>query len=245
VEPSGSSVGLDDFLLLRVIGRGSYAKVFVVEQKTTKRVYAMKVIKKELVNDDEVQPTHCCCYRVVQKTTVTDVLQGSVVVCFSDDVITDLLLNPVVKMWKIGSAFDIVIECECVIRHSGCQFIVPPSSCSYNNKTTTISYSMTIFTAHAHLVTPVFCHRNVTYCLHFCCLFRRPVCVCVWSLCLCVWSVCVTVCVWSVCVCRTLIGCRQRSTCLKWRLITHSLSVYIPASKLQAGLCRCQHGCHF
>jgi len=56
-EPSGgggSSIGLDDFMLLRVIGRGSYAKVFVVEQKSTKRVYAMKVIKKELVNDDEV-----------------------------------------------------------------------------------------------------------------------------------------------------------------------------------------------
>jgi len=54
VEQSGSSIGLDDFMLLRVIGRGSYAKVFVVEQKSTKRVYAMKVIKKELVNDDEV-----------------------------------------------------------------------------------------------------------------------------------------------------------------------------------------------
>jgi len=53
-EPSGSSIGLDDFILLRVIGRGSYAKVFVVEQKSTKRAYAMKVIKKELVNDDEV-----------------------------------------------------------------------------------------------------------------------------------------------------------------------------------------------
>jgi atypical protein kinase C iota type len=51
---SGSSIGLDDFTLLRVIGRGSYAKVFVVEQKRTRRVYAMKVIKKELVNDDEV-----------------------------------------------------------------------------------------------------------------------------------------------------------------------------------------------
>jgi atypical protein kinase C iota type len=37
-----------------VIGRGSYAKVLMVEQKTTDRVYAMKVIKKELVNDDEV-----------------------------------------------------------------------------------------------------------------------------------------------------------------------------------------------
>lgn len=44
---------LDDFELIRVIGRGSYAKVLMVELKKTKRVYAMKVIKKALVTDDE------------------------------------------------------------------------------------------------------------------------------------------------------------------------------------------------
>lgn len=44
---------LEDFDLLRVIGRGSYAKVLVVELKKTKRIYAMKVIKKNLVTDDE------------------------------------------------------------------------------------------------------------------------------------------------------------------------------------------------
>ncbi|CAG2111447.1 unnamed protein product [Medioppia subpectinata] len=44
---------LKDFELLRVIGRGSYAKVLMVELKKTKRIYAMKVIKKELVTDDE------------------------------------------------------------------------------------------------------------------------------------------------------------------------------------------------
>ena len=49
-------VGLKDFDLVKVIGRGSYAKVFVVTQKRTGRIYAMKVIKKELVNDDEVRP---------------------------------------------------------------------------------------------------------------------------------------------------------------------------------------------
>ena len=56
-QPTASSANeicLDDFDLVRVIGRGSYAKVFVVRQKQTQRVYAMKVIKKELVNDDEV-----------------------------------------------------------------------------------------------------------------------------------------------------------------------------------------------
>lgn len=39
--------------LLRVIGRGSYAKVLMVELKKTRRIYAMKVIKKALVTDDE------------------------------------------------------------------------------------------------------------------------------------------------------------------------------------------------
>ncbi|KAL6421928.1 hypothetical protein ACFW04_010807 [Cataglyphis niger] len=44
---------LNDFELIRVIGRGSYAKVLMVELKRTKRIYAMKVIKKSLVTDDE------------------------------------------------------------------------------------------------------------------------------------------------------------------------------------------------
>ncbi|NP_001084068.1 protein kinase C iota L homeolog [Xenopus laevis] len=50
---SPSSLGLQDFNLMRVIGRGSYAKVLLVRLKKTERIYAMKVVKKELVNDDE------------------------------------------------------------------------------------------------------------------------------------------------------------------------------------------------
>jgi len=54
-EPTGDSslISLNDFDFIRVIGRGSYAKVLMVRLKSTERVYAMKVIKKELVNDDE------------------------------------------------------------------------------------------------------------------------------------------------------------------------------------------------
>uniref|UniRef100_A0A4W3I4U7 protein kinase C n=1 Tax=Callorhinchus milii TaxID=7868 RepID=A0A4W3I4U7_CALMI len=50
-----SSLGIPDFDLIRVIGRGSYAKVLLVRLKKTERIYAMKVVKKELVNDDEVR----------------------------------------------------------------------------------------------------------------------------------------------------------------------------------------------
>lgn len=56
VSPSPAATGqysLADFELLRVIGRGSYAKVLMVELKRTGRIYAMKVIKKTLVTDDE------------------------------------------------------------------------------------------------------------------------------------------------------------------------------------------------
>ena len=51
---SESQIKLDDFNILKVIGRGSYAKVLMVELKNTKQIYAMKVIKKALVMDEEV-----------------------------------------------------------------------------------------------------------------------------------------------------------------------------------------------
>jgi hypothetical protein len=50
---NNKQIHLDQFELIKVIGRGSYAKVFLVEYKKTKKCYAMKVIKKSIVNDDE------------------------------------------------------------------------------------------------------------------------------------------------------------------------------------------------
>lgn len=47
-------LGLSDFELIRVIGRGSYAKVLLVRLKKNEQMFAMKVVKKELVHDDEV-----------------------------------------------------------------------------------------------------------------------------------------------------------------------------------------------
>uniref|UniRef100_A0A0N5AAQ0 Protein kinase C n=1 Tax=Syphacia muris TaxID=451379 RepID=A0A0N5AAQ0_9BILA len=53
VEPKRQTVSLDDFNLLTVIGRGSYAKVIQAEHKKTKAIYAIKIIKKQMFNDDE------------------------------------------------------------------------------------------------------------------------------------------------------------------------------------------------
>lgn len=56
IPVKSEQVCLDHFKLLRVIGRGSYAKVFQVEYKPTSKIYAMKVIKKEIITDEEVRP---------------------------------------------------------------------------------------------------------------------------------------------------------------------------------------------
>uniref|UniRef100_A0A914NG79 Protein kinase C-like 3 n=1 Tax=Meloidogyne incognita TaxID=6306 RepID=A0A914NG79_MELIC len=47
------SMGLDDFELLTVIGRGSYAKVVQAEHRRTGQIYAIKIIKKTVCIDEE------------------------------------------------------------------------------------------------------------------------------------------------------------------------------------------------
>ena len=46
---SKSSVSKEEFQLMKVIGRGSYGKVYLVTHLPTDKVYAMKSIKKELI----------------------------------------------------------------------------------------------------------------------------------------------------------------------------------------------------
>lgn len=58
-------LGLGDFDLIRVIGRGSYAKVLLVRLKKNDQIYAMKVVKKELVHDDEVREYNTALFLVL------------------------------------------------------------------------------------------------------------------------------------------------------------------------------------
>ncbi|CAF0750262.1 unnamed protein product [Didymodactylos carnosus] len=91
-DSSSSTISLQDFELLKVIGRGSYAKVFLAEyrpkhrmtsttangynQNQQSRLYAMKVIKKSIVNDDEDIDWIQCEKNVFEKATNHPFLVG-------------------------------------------------------------------------------------------------------------------------------------------------------------------------
>jgi len=43
----GKKISLDDFKLLKVIGRGSFGKVYLVRKKDSGLPYAMKILRKD------------------------------------------------------------------------------------------------------------------------------------------------------------------------------------------------------
>lgn len=55
-RPPVSKVTIEDFDLLKVLGKGSFGKVMMVRKKDTKKIYAMKTLRKAaLVKRNQVQ----------------------------------------------------------------------------------------------------------------------------------------------------------------------------------------------
>lgn len=46
ISTSKNKISLNDFNLLKTLGKGGFGKVYLVEKKDTKELYALKTIKK-------------------------------------------------------------------------------------------------------------------------------------------------------------------------------------------------------
>ena len=44
---------LEDFILIRIVGKGTFGKVFQCQHKVSKKIYAMKCIRKDVVLEND------------------------------------------------------------------------------------------------------------------------------------------------------------------------------------------------
>jgi len=57
-DKNDKNISIDDFNLLKVLGRGAFGKVMMVEKKDTKQIYAIKSLRKEeLIDKDQIEHT--------------------------------------------------------------------------------------------------------------------------------------------------------------------------------------------
>lgn len=52
-KSSGSEKTMEEFIVLKLLGKGTFGKVYLVQHSENKNLYAMKSIRKDIVVDQE------------------------------------------------------------------------------------------------------------------------------------------------------------------------------------------------
>ena len=52
-KKEGYQVKLQDFIIMKMVGKGTFGKVYLVQNMHTRNIYAMKCIRKDIVIDNE------------------------------------------------------------------------------------------------------------------------------------------------------------------------------------------------
>ncbi|KAM3136779.1 hypothetical protein pb186bvf_011038 [Paramecium bursaria] len=72
-EQNPQKIGIESFRLLKLLGKGSFGKVMLVQHKANKKQYAMKVLLKKNIKNDR-QKRHTQTERIILETASSDFL---------------------------------------------------------------------------------------------------------------------------------------------------------------------------
>jgi RAC serine/threonine-protein kinase len=75
-DPTQKTVTIDDFEMLKVLGKGTFGKVMLAKEKSTGELFAIKVLKKEVILEKE-EVAHTMTENTVLQSTNHPFLTGA------------------------------------------------------------------------------------------------------------------------------------------------------------------------
>ena len=126
-------VSLEDFQIMKVIGRGSFGKVCLVQYKKTKELYAMKSLKKDVLLDQDQVESTLVEKKNIRKISLSIVSRNGLLL---PNRRKNILYYAICKRWRIISTFKkskIFPRRESTFLFSNNWFIIGISTYTWNS----------------------------------------------------------------------------------------------------------------